>query len=310
MLLMLLFLSSWSYAQNWDGSNALNVNYYGTDLKVRFTDSKMARVPKDDDKKIKKCLEWVEKASNVTLTDCQAIKKEMQLCDWAYVKLVDKVSKAFLGTTNESVIMMASLLSRSGYDVRLGSDGAKQILLLFCSDATSIASTKSFDEGGRRYFLYGQQNNKAKMKDVMSQQGKPVSMKMTNEQPMKGFDADIPDFTYSDGTNRERMLMSLPLDAALVSSLKARVEGRSQQDAVRQLMSRVQSDYQGSLRQVMLHRMVHDVTGLQVVPADYQGRQVLGVCFTDDDNIEGDYVVREGMHYVICDPDMGTVGNQ
>jgi len=308
LMWMLLFLPIGAFAANWDGSNVLKVNFYGTDLKVRFTDSKMARVKKDDDKKIKKCIEWVETASSVTLSDCQAIKEEMQLCDWAYMKLLDKVSKAFLGESNETVIMMASLLNRSGYDVRLAGDGSKQIRLLFCSDAATIQSYKSYDVDGRRYFLYGPQDNEFKVKNVMAQVGRPVSMKMQREQQLKDFDADIPEFSYNDGTNREKMLMALPLDAMMVKNMKARVEGQPQQYAVQQLMSRAQNDYQGSLRTLMLYRMVRDVAGLQVVSENWQGRNVIGVCITDNDNVEGEYVVRDGLHYVLCDPDMDVVG--
>ncbi|MBQ7513325.1 MAG: hypothetical protein IJS95_02910 [Prevotella sp.] len=301
MMLMLLFLPVLAFAANWDGTNVLRVNYYGTDLNVHFTDSKMARVPKDDDKKIKKCITWVEEASAVTLKDCQAIKNEMQLGDWAYVKLIDKVSKAFLQDCNESVIMMASLLSRSGYDVRLAGDGSKRVMLLFCSDAATIGSLKRYDVDGKRYFLYQPSDKDARAKDLLPNQGKPVSMMLQSELKMKDFVADLPDFSYSDGTNREKVLMALPLDEATVRSMKARVGGQSQQNMVRQLTEYVNRDYEAGQRAAMLYRMVRDVAGLQVVQEQYQGRSVVGVCITDDDNVQGEYIVRDGMHYVLCD---------
>ena len=49
----------------------------------------------------------------------------------------------------------------------------------------------------------------------------------------------------------------------------------------------------------MLYRLVRDVLGLQVESVLQHGQQVVGVCVTDDDNVEGDYVVKDGMHYVI-----------
>ena len=301
LLWMLLFLPMGAFAVNWDGNNMLNVKFYGTDVKVRFTDSKMVRVKKDDDKKIVKCMAWVETASAVTLKDCQAIKEEMQLCDWAYLKLVDKVSKAFLGECPEAVIMTASLLERSGYDVRLAGDGSKQIQLLFCSDATTIQSLRNYDVDGRHYFQYGDQTKELNVKNVTAHQGRPVSMRMQREPQMKGFTADIPDFSYTDGTTREKMLMALPLDGETVRTMKARVEGLSQQNTVRQLTEWAARDYEAGQRAAMLYRMVRDVAGLQVVQEQYQGRSVVGVCITDDDNVQGEYVVRNGMHYVLCD---------
>ena len=236
-------------------------------------------------------------------------------CNWVIGNSIDSGAhyQALLNVIGQGPLgigafLMASLLKRSGYDVRLAGDGSKQIRLLFCSDAATIQSYKSYDVDGRRYFLYGSQDNEFRVKDVMAQLGRPVSMKMQREQRMKDFEADIPEFSYNDGTNREKMLMALPLDATMVKNMKARVDGQPQQYAVQQLMSRAQSDYQGSLRTLMFYRMVRDVTGLQVVSENWQGRNVVGVCITDNDNVEGEYVVRDGMHYVLCDPDMDAVG--
>ena len=54
-------------------------------------------------------------------------------------------------------------------------------------------------------------------------------------------------------------------------------------------------------RSILMSRLVRDVLGLRVVFIYYQEHTAIGVCFTDED-VKGAYVVKEGMHFVICDP--------
>ncbi len=277
----------------------VNVDYYGKEVKVHFADTKMVKVKKDKDSKIKKCITWLEVATYETLKDCQEAKRDMALCDWAYVKLLDKVSEKVLGNGNEAVIMMAVLMDRSGFDVRLAGDGAKKVALLFRSDALSIGTYKSVDVDGKRYFVYGDLAKEPQVKDMSRHQGQAVSLKMERELDIKGFYADIPQFNYSDGTNRERMLLALPVAEAMVKDMKSQVDGMKQMNAIKQLQNTVNFYYEEDQRPTMLYRLVRDVLGLQVESVLHQGQQVVGVCVTDDDNVEGDYVVKDGMHYVI-----------
>lgn len=280
-------------------ARVVNVDYYGKEVKVHFADMKMVKVKKDKDRKIRKCITWLEVATYETLKDCQTVKQEMGLCDWAYVKLLDKVSQKVLGNGNEAVVMMAVLMDRSGFDVRLAGDGSKKIGLLFRSDALSIGTYKSMEVDGKRYFLYSPLDKEPLVKDMPGHQGQAISMKMQKELDIKGFYADIPQFNYSDGTNREQMLLALPVSEAMVKDMKSQVDGMKQMNAIKQLQNTVNFYYEEGQRPTMLYRLVRDVLGLQVESVLQQGQQVVGVCVTDDDNVEGDYVVKDGMHYVI-----------
>lgn len=55
-------------------------------------------------------------------------------------------------------------------------------------------------------------------------------------------------------------------------------------------------------RSILFSRLVRDVLGLKVVFISYPtNHTTIGVCITDED-IKGTYVVKDGMHFVICDP--------
>lgn len=105
-------------------------SYMGTTCEVRL--------PKDLNIRMSGCEScmiatiWKQLATNAmdnTIRDFLALRLKMQLCDWAYLNLIDTFAKAFCGHGNEAVIMAAFIYSQSGYKMRLGRDGEKLYLL-------------------------------------------------------------------------------------------------------------------------------------------------------------------------------------
>lgn len=96
------------------------------------------RLPKDLNIRMSGCEScmiatiWKQLATNAmdnTIRDFLALRLKMQLCDWAYLNLIDTFAKAFCGHGNEAVIMAAFIYSQSGYKMRLGRDCEKLYLL-------------------------------------------------------------------------------------------------------------------------------------------------------------------------------------
>lgn len=105
-------------------------SYMGTTCEVRL--------PKDLKIRMSGCEScmiatiWKQLATNAmdnTIRDFLALRLKMQLCDWAYLNLIDTFAKAFCGHGNEAVIMAAFIYSQSGYKMRLGRDWEKLYLL-------------------------------------------------------------------------------------------------------------------------------------------------------------------------------------
>lgn len=65
------------------------------------------------------------------VAECLQQRKERNLCDWAYVKLVEKMSgKYFEPGSNESVVLQMYILTQSGYQMRMARADNKLVLLM------------------------------------------------------------------------------------------------------------------------------------------------------------------------------------
>ena len=350
----------------------VNFQFYGTDLQVHFDASQRVKVKKEDYRKVTDCMEWLSSVTDETLKDCLKLKEEMNLCDWAYLKLLDKLSKASLGDTNEATLMMMVLLNKSGYETGLAWQGTKTLRMLFCPDAT-ISQTQIVQKNGKWYYMYGSSDTTTvKMLQLDMPKGKKLSMRINGDQKFAlnlseprtvtsiknedfsftfqvnknliDFYNDLPVFFINDDfMTRWTAMANVPLDEhlqnTLIKEMKAKLAGLSQLDAIQQLSWWVQGKtdlkmknpnqysflyaYDDDVwgydrafyaeetlfypyndtedRSILLSRLIRDVLGLKVLFVYYPGHTALAVCITDAD-VKGAYVVKDGMHFVICDP--------
>lgn len=94
---------------------------YGTEMSVRLTAPLKFKITKLDIKEIAKAWETLssDKYNNV-IRDCLELRIKHQLCDWAYLRMLDRLSSSFLGEgTNEAELFKAFLYCQSGYQMRL-----------------------------------------------------------------------------------------------------------------------------------------------------------------------------------------------
>lgn len=371
IVFMMLLLPCVAFGANKD-DQVINFQFYGSDLQVHFDASKRVKVKKNDSVKVVKCVEWLSSVTDETLKECLKLKEEMNLCDWAYLKLLDKLSKASLGNTNEATLMMTVLLNKSGYETQLAWQGPKILRMLYYPDAT-ILQTQIMPKNGKWYYMYGSSDTtKVKMLQAEMLKGKKLSMKINGDQKFAvnlseprtvtslknedfsftfqvnknliDFYDDLPVFYFNDDfMTRWTAMANIPLDEhlqnTLIKEMKAKLAGLSQLDAIQQLSWWVQGKtdidmknpnqnyflyaydddvwgYDRSFyaeetlfypyndtedRSILLSRLIRDVLGLKVLFIYYPGHTALAVCITDAD-VKGAYVVKDGLHFVICDP--------
>lgn len=357
-----------------DKEKTVSFQLYGTDVTVHFDVSKSVKLKKNDSKQMERCMQWLDQTTEQTVKDCQQVKKALNLCDWAYVKLADRLSKTCLGDTNEATLMMATLLKKSGYDIRLAWEKDKILRLLYNTDAY-VENTQYFDIDGKRYYLYGiaDSTTTGNMKVVDNGwKGQPISMRISGEQKfavklteprtvtslnnkeftftfqvnknLVDFYSDMPVVTFDNNFMTKWMAkVNTPLETqlcnTLVKDMQKKLKGLSQQQAVQALLSWIQGkiDLEGKEqkpetflfrydedvwgkdrafyaeetlyytwadsedRSILLSHLVRDVLGLKTVLIYYKNHLAIGVCFTDEE-VKGVYVVKSGMHFVICDP--------
>ncbi len=59
-------------------------------------------------------------AYNNIIVECLALRKKYNLCDWSYLRMIEKVAEAFLGkNTNEAELLKAFIYCQSGYQMRM-----------------------------------------------------------------------------------------------------------------------------------------------------------------------------------------------
>ena len=250
---------------------------YGTEMQVHFDASKRVKVKYGENNKVAECIEWINSVTYETLNDCLKLKEEYNLCDWAYVKMLDKLSSASLGKTNEATVMMTVLLNRSGYETCLAwSEAKKQLMMLYTSDAT-IYNSNYFKVDSKSYYAYGVVDSTDIDLFPKMLEGKPLSMRINGAQNFAeklskprtltsaknpdfsftvqvnknliDFYGDMPSFSYDDNfmtrwTTMANCQLEKRLQETLIQQMKQKLAGKSQCEQVQELLWWVQQAFE------------------------------------------------------------------
>ncbi|MBR4845543.1 MAG: hypothetical protein IKU98_03890 [Bacteroidaceae bacterium] len=120
--------------------------FFGTPVEVRINKQQLFRLKKLNEEAIADA--WLqlseEKYTNL-IHDCLTIREEYDLCDWAYLMMLESMSEAVCGkNTNEATLLMAYTYCQSGYRMRMAI-GGDRLYMLFASDHLIY---------GRNYFKF------------------------------------------------------------------------------------------------------------------------------------------------------------
>lgn len=83
------------------------------------------------------------------------LRDQMNLCDWAYIELIQTFARQWLGNSNETVIFTMFMLVQSGYNTRIAQQDEK-LLLLFASNET-IWQYLFVQIDGQKYYVLDRQ---------------------------------------------------------------------------------------------------------------------------------------------------------
>lgn len=294
---------------------------------------------------------------NNLLYDCLSARTRYQLCDWAYLTMLQRLSATLCGgQTNEAVLLQAFLYANSGYQMRLAASqdgrlymlvGSKYILydrgyfdvegtLFFpleeITDGVSICAAK-FDQEQALTLQIGQEQRFACSASQpitrTSQDG--LSARFTINRNLIDFYNQYPTGQCGeDFGTRWEVYADTPLPDAvkqqLYPALLAGIRGVPEAQAVGRLLHWVQTAFEYEYddkvwghdraffaseslyypycdcedRAILFSRLVRDLLQLDVVLLYYPGHLATAVCFHQD--IRGDYLIRDGKKYTICDP--------
>ena len=254
--------------------NFVYFTLFGTDVKVRFNTAGKVVVRGTDEDDVADAIEaMAESKYDNTLLDCLALRKGLNLSDWAYLQLIDAFAKKLYGSDKNSAAVFASYLyMMSGYKVRVGTDDRKIYMLFACEEqiynrnAFIVGNTAFYgiDElparmyiceaafekeqelslavkGGQRFAYNASAPRRITAKDYPE-----VSVEVVvNENLMKFYDTYPTSHIGNNLMTRWAMYANVELDErvrnGVYPALAAAINGMSEVDAVNRLLNIVQT---------------------------------------------------------------------
>lgn len=130
----------------------LQFTFFGTEAKVRHEAARKIVLRRTDGNAVADALQALDdgRCENM-LYDCLALRRDLDLCDWAYLMMLKELAGSLYGKdTNEAVLLMAYLYMQSGYRMRLAEAQGK-LYMLFASDY-HIYGRVGYGLNGKIYF--------------------------------------------------------------------------------------------------------------------------------------------------------------
>ena len=108
-------------------------DFYGTECRTNLDESHRFTLTTIDEDAVATMWEKLSnKKYNAMLNDCLRLRKDLNLCDWGYYKLTEKMSFSFFTAQNknEARLLQLYILTQSGYKVRMARSKDDLVLLL------------------------------------------------------------------------------------------------------------------------------------------------------------------------------------
>lgn len=253
----------------------VTTTFYGTPVALTFPKDNAFHVSGVQDKDIVHA--WntlMEDKFDVVISNALATRDELQLCDWAYVQMLDKLCSIVYGEqTLESEMMLGYLLVQTGYQVRFAHDD-KSLYVMFAS-RNSIYGKPYFIVDNNRFYPIHDAPSSLYISSASFNTEQPISLLIGNEQMFKykpsdtqtrtstqnmsvhvcvnknaiDFYNDYPTGSLNDdfGT-RWALYANTPMDKRIRESLYpqiiASVDGYTMRDAVNKILNWVQTAFE------------------------------------------------------------------
>lgn len=137
------------------------VNLYGTDFNLRKPDLAGFMLSGTKGADISNAWKWLNNdRTNNLIKDCLKLRQERNLCDWAYLKLLQRIAETLTGeNTNTSKLLTGFLFSQSGYKMRFATDSRKN-LHIFYNPSGIVYNSPFLMIDGDRFYLFDKSSSK------------------------------------------------------------------------------------------------------------------------------------------------------
>lgn len=142
------------------GQKSLLIDYFGAELSVNYQ-SRQFQLSTIDERSVGNLWKGVaDSRFSILLNDMLRHKQEMQMNDWAYFLLAEKVASRLAGLQSEDcrTVFRHFLLVQSGYDVRLARIDRSLVLLVPVREA--VYARPYLMVGGKQYYVISKKDLK------------------------------------------------------------------------------------------------------------------------------------------------------
>lgn len=128
--------------------------FYGTPCTIGLEERHRFSLAGVDENKVADA--WKRLSSDAYLSvaaECLSWRDKLQLCDWGYVRFLERMTTSFFGTDklNEACLLQMYILTQSGYKVRIARADDRLVLLLPSKD--NIYEYVYLNIGGCKYYV-------------------------------------------------------------------------------------------------------------------------------------------------------------
>lgn len=166
----------------------VSISLYGTLVSVAFPQDADLQLQRVDEDAIASLWEQiadtiVPSRFDITIKSCLEHRANMKLCDWAYLRLVQSISKKRYGETNEAVIFASYIMAQSGYKIRLAFKDA-YVFMLFASHHEIYGMKKVMIEDDCYFILDSRLSGSFYISEVGYEKEQRFSLLIAEEQRM------------------------------------------------------------------------------------------------------------------------------
>lgn len=166
-------------------SDYFTVRFYGVECKVRLPKTAKETLADCKPNTIASAWERLSDAGmNNAIRDCLEVRIRYNLCDWAYLSFLNELSQQFCSGGNGATFLTAYLYCQSGYQMRMGVDGDRLVLLY--GSKHRIYNKPYFAIDGTNFYPYGDTTGYVSICNVPFEGETPMSLLISKEQLIGG----------------------------------------------------------------------------------------------------------------------------
>ena len=164
-----------------DNPQHLTFSYLGTSLQVRKPQGGRVSLSGTDENSVADAWNKLcESRFNNMIIDCVKLRSSLNLCDWAYLMMLQSLGNSFCGNgSNEATLLMAYIFSQSGYKMRLGQADGK-LEMLYASQH-NVYNTPYFNCDGDKFFAMSKTASSIKINAARYPKEQSLSLWVSND---------------------------------------------------------------------------------------------------------------------------------